>query len=85
MANNINRCVFSKMRLLGVIKQFYKLRKRIWYTTTGTPSVDANSHTTYPVRVGDLVFEDDNGKIFVCTVAPTTSVSATFVEITQGE
>jgi len=85
MANNINRCVFSKMRLLGVIKQFYKLRKRIWYTTTDTPSVDANSHTTYPVRVGDLVFEDDNGKIFVCKTAPTASVAAEFVEITQGE
>jgi hypothetical protein len=55
-------------------------RKAKWYAA-GTPAVDANSHTTYPVSIGDLAWDTTNSYAYINTVAPTANTAATFVKL----
>ncbi len=60
---------------LGGIKKISR------WQAAGTPAVDANSHTTYPVKTGDLVWDTTGENAYICTVAPTANTAATFVKL----
>lgn len=51
-----------------------------WYSN-GAPAVDANSHGTYPVAVGEMAYDYTNSHAYICSVAPTVSTAATFVKM----
>jgi hypothetical protein len=55
--------------------------RRMWVSASSDPAVDANSHTTYPVAVGDCALRADTEAAFICTVAPTANTAATFVQV----
>jgi len=56
------------------------IKKARWFSD-GTPAVDANSHTTYPVKTGELAYDYTNNYGYICSVAPTASTAATFVKL----
>ena len=55
--------------------------RRVWVAADADPNVDANSHETYPVQVGDFAYRVDDDEAFICTVAPTASTASTFVQL----
>lgn len=57
------------------------IKRRIWWSASADPAVDAGSQATYPVSVGDLAYRNDSAEPFVCTVAPTANTAATFVQL----
>lgn len=56
------------------------IKRNCWWAE-GAPSVDANSHGTYPVELGDFAYDITNDSSYVCTVAPAASTAATFTQI----
>ena len=53
-------------------------KRSIWHSA-GVPAVDANSHTTYPIKVGDFAIDTTNSNAYICSVAPTANTAATFI------
>jgi len=58
-----------------------KWQKRVWYAASADPAVDANSHDTYPVEIGDLAYREDTDEAFICSVAPAAATAATFIQM----
>ena len=57
------------------------IRKRAQWSADGAPAVDIADRDDYPVKAGDLAWDYTNGDAYICTVAPTGSVNATFVKL----
>lgn len=57
-----------------------KLRNILW-SCSGAPTIDAGSQETYPVLLGNLVYDYTNNDLYVCTVAVAQGTAATFVKI----
>lgn len=51
-----------------------------WYSDS-TPAVDANSHGTYPVQLGEMAYDHTGDAAYICSVKPTASTAATFVKM----
>ena len=57
------------------------IRRRAQWSADGAPAVDIADRDDYPVKAGDLAWDYTNGDAYICTVAPTGSVNATFVKL----
>jgi hypothetical protein len=85
MADNLNKAPHNDqlmkkaMTALGK-RSLQHLTQRLWYSE-GVPAVDAGSQATYPVATGDFAYDITNNHVYVCTVAPTAGVAATFVKM----
>ena len=58
--------------------------RRCWRVGPGTaadPAVDAGSHLTRPVALGDLAYREDSDEAFICSVAPNSTSAATFIQM----
>ena len=65
-------------------RAWLRRKKRVWVVgpnTAADPAVDANSHLTYPVKVGELAYREDSDEAFICSVAPTANTAATFIQL----
>jgi len=60
-------------------------RPTVWYHVNADPAVTAGGQATYSVEKGDWVLRQDASNeiesLWICTVAPTASTNATFVEV----
>ena len=57
-----------------------ELKKRLWQCTAA-PTVDQGSQATYPIALGDFIYDYGNSAPYVCTVAPAASTAGTFVKL----
>ena len=55
--------------------------RRVWVCQDADPLVDANSHGTYPVSIGDWAYRVDTDEVFICSVAPAASTASTFIQL----
>ena len=76
------RKIFTKMGVssTGTKAALARLISRAW-RVSGAPTVDANSHGTYPVLKGDLLYDYTNDDGYTCTVTPAASTAGTFVKV----
>jgi hypothetical protein len=56
------------------------IKKRMWLCS-GAPTVDAGSQATYPIKLGDFLYDYTNSAGYVCTVAPAAGAAGTFVKV----
>lgn len=51
------------------------------WQSDGAPTIETTDYLAYPAKTGDLAYDYTSGHAYVCTVAPTASVNATFVKL----
>ncbi len=56
-------------------------KRRVWVAADADPLVDANSHETYPVQVGDFAYRVDTDEVFIFSVAPTASTASSVIQL----
>jgi hypothetical protein len=80
-ANTIKK-IFEAMSVSsnGIVSAMGVLVKKAW-TCSGAPTVDAASQATYPVAIGDMLWDYTNSAGYTCTVAPTANTAGTFVKV----
>lgn len=55
-------------------------KRRAWVAASADPAVDAGSHATYPVAIGDFAYRIDSDEVFICSVAPAANTAASFIQ-----
>ncbi len=79
-ANSGSRLVSKVLHCIGR-STINSVKDRTWTCSGAAPSIDAGDHDSYPVRAGDVCLRTDSVAAYVCTVSPTASTAATFVQI----
>ncbi len=57
------------------------MKRRCWYSPDSDPAVAAASSAVAPVQVGDPAMRIDTDEAFICSVKPTVTTAATFVQL----
>jgi len=70
-----------KLSALGGNAAMGAAKRRCWYIADADPAVAAASYAEAPVLVGDFAYRVDSDEAFICTVKPTATTAATFVQL----
>ena len=88
MADNITQAqsdraaTFHKICMaIGWPRTLGGLKRQAKWISAGAPTVDAGSQATYPLSVGDLIYDTTNSAAYICTVAPAAATASTSVLI----
>ncbi len=74
----------NRTSLEGGFRSIQDFKKRLWYITTGSPSVDAGSQGAYAMKQGDFVVDLKSDDVWITKTAPAAGTAGAFTEITTG-